>query len=147
MVQEALKLIDRTVADAIDRMKTSAEPVPVVVVGGGSVLLGDELAGATEVVRPEHFGVANAIGAAIAQVGGEVDAVYSLAETPREQVLEQAKAEAAERAVAAGALADSVRVVDVEEVGLAYLPGNAVRVKVKAVGDLEIGRQRVAAGN
>ncbi len=147
LVREALQLIDRTVAEAIDRMKTSAGAVPVVVVGGGSVLLGDELEGATEVVRPEHFGVANAIGAAIAQVGGEVDAVFSLAETPREQVLEQAKADATERAVAAGALAESVRIVDVEEVGLAYLPGNAVRVKVKAVGDLEIGRQRVAAGN
>jgi hypothetical protein len=34
--------------------------------------------------------------------------------------------------------------MDVEEVGLAYLPGNAVRIKVNAVGDLELGRERVA---
>ena len=59
-------------------MKTSAEPIPVVVVGGGSILLGDTLPGASELVKPEHFAVANAIGAAIAQVGGEVDRVFSL---------------------------------------------------------------------
>ena len=32
----------------------------------------------SELVKPEHFAVANAIGAAIAQVGGEVDRVFSL---------------------------------------------------------------------
>ena len=47
-------------------------------VGGGSILLGDRLAGASRLVRPEHFAVANAIGAAIAQVGGEVDRIFSL---------------------------------------------------------------------
>ena len=52
--------------------------MPVVVVGGGSVLLGDALPGASELVEPDHFAVANAIGAAIAQVGGEVDRVFSL---------------------------------------------------------------------
>ncbi len=41
--------------------------------------------------------------------------------------------------MSAGADADSVRVVDVEEVPLAYLPSNAVRFRVKAVGDLSLG--------
>jgi hypothetical protein len=31
-----------------------------------------------------------------------------------------------------------VQIVEVEEVPIAYLPGNAVRVRVKAVGDLEL---------
>jgi hypothetical protein len=95
-------------------------------------------------VRPDHFAVANAIGAAIAQVGGEVERVYSLEKLSREKALRDAKDEATAKAVAAGASASSVRVMDVEEVGLAYLPGNAVRIKVKAVGDLELGRERVA---
>jgi hypothetical protein len=43
-----------------------------------------------------------------------------------------------------GAGADTVRIVDVDEVPLAYLPGSATRVRVKAVGDLEIGRETVA---
>jgi hypothetical protein len=37
-------------------------------------------------------------------------------------------------------------VVDVEELALAYVPGNAVRIKVKAVGDLAMRRQAIATG-
>ena len=59
-------------------MKTSADPIPVVVVGGGSILLRDALPGASELVKPQHFAVANAIGAAIAQVGGEIDRIVAL---------------------------------------------------------------------
>ncbi len=90
--------------------------------------------------RPDHFAVANAVGAAIAQVGGEIERVFSLDQLGRDAALDQAKAEAVDKAVAAGARADTVRIVDVEDVPLPYIPGNATRIKVKAVGDLEIGR-------
>jgi N-methylhydantoinase A/oxoprolinase/acetone carboxylase beta subunit len=139
LVEQVLTRIEKTIADAVDRMKTTADPIPVVVVGGGSVLLGDELSGASRLVRPEHFAVANAIGAAIAQVGGEVDRVVSLDGLSREAALEEAKQEAIEKAVAAGAERESIHVVDVDEVPLAYLPSNAVRFRVKAVGDLSLG--------
>ncbi|MBC7810325.1 MAG: hydantoinase/oxoprolinase family protein [Burkholderiales bacterium] len=121
---------------AVDRMKTSATAVPVIIVGGGSILIQGEINGASEVVKPEHFAVANAIGAAIAQIGGETDRIFSLAEMSRDEAMAQAQREAIERAVAAGASAESVEIVDVEEVPLAYLPGNATRIMVKAVGDL-----------
>ena len=124
---------------AVDRMKTSAAPVPVIVVGGGSILIQETFPGASELVKPEHFAVANAIGAAIAQVGGECDRIFSLADTSREDALEEAKQLAADHAVAAGADAATIEIVDVEEVPLAYLPGNATRIMVKAVGDLVAG--------
>ena len=124
------------IAIAVDRMKTSATPVPVIVVGGGSILVTGEIEGASEIIKPDHFPVANAIGAAIAQVGGECDRIFSLAELSRDQALDHAKQEATDRAVNAGAAAESVDIVDVEEVPLAYLPGNATRIMVKAVGDL-----------
>lgn len=136
VVRAALERIRRSVADAVDRMKTSADPVPVVVVGGGGVLLEDELEGASEVLRPDHFPVANAIGAAIAQVGGETDQIYAISDIGREAALQQAKEEAGERAVEAGADPSSVEIVEIEEVPLAYLPSNAIRIRVKAVGDL-----------
>ncbi len=41
--------------------------MPIVLVGGGSVVIPQELAGASVVIRPENYDVANAIGAAIAQ--------------------------------------------------------------------------------
>ena len=121
---------------AVDRMKTSATAVPVIVVGGGSILVTGAIEGASEIIKPDHFPVANAIGAAIAQVGGECDRIFSLAELSRDQALDQAKQEASDRAVNAGASAASIEIVDVEEVPLAYLPGNATRIMVKAIGDL-----------
>jgi N-methylhydantoinase A/oxoprolinase/acetone carboxylase beta subunit len=119
-------------------MKTSAADLPVVLVGGGAILVTRQIHGVSEIVKPEQFAVANAIGAAIAQVGGEVDRVFSLEGQSRDQVLEAAKQEARDKAITAGASPDSIQIVDVEDVPLSYLPGNAVRVRVKAVGDLTV---------
>lgn len=44
--------------------------------------------------------------------------------------------EAAELAVAAGALRETVEIIEAEDVPLAYYPGNTNRVKVRAAGDL-----------
>ena len=52
------------------------------------------------------------------------------------ELLERAKAEAVELAVAAGAVRESVEIIDVEDVPLQYYPGNTCRVKIKAAGDL-----------
>lgn len=138
LVRAALARIAVDVADAVDRMRTSSQPLPVVAVGGGSVLLPDHLAGSGEVLRPENFAVANAIGAAIAQVGGEVDRVFTIEPGRRGDVLEAARAEAVERAVANGAVPSSVEVLEIDEVPLPYLPGGATRIRVKAVGDLSL---------
>ena len=124
--------------ESIERIKLIAESVPVVVVGGGSMLFPDKVHGASEVIRPPHHDVANAIGAAIARVSGMVDRVYSYEAVPRESAIEQATAMARDRAIAAGASADSVEVLEIEEVPLAYMPGNAARIKVKAAGVLQL---------
>jgi N-methylhydantoinase A/oxoprolinase/acetone carboxylase beta subunit len=139
-VAAALERIQEMCGAGVDRMKTSAEPVPVIVVGGGSVLVSRPIAGASEMVIPNHFGAANAVGAAIAQISGEVDRVYSLASMSREAALNDAKSEASAKAVEAGADPATVQIVDVEDVPLAYLPGNATRIRVKAVGDLTLTR-------
>jgi N-methylhydantoinase A/oxoprolinase/acetone carboxylase beta subunit len=136
LVAAAVERIHTMVEEAIDRMKLATGDIPVVLVGGGSILINRPLTGASEVVKPDHFEAANAVGAAIAQISGEVDRIFSLDKLSRDQALNQAKAEAVERAVAAGAEPTSVQVVDVEDVPLAYLPSNATRVRVKTVGDL-----------
>jgi N-methylhydantoinase A/oxoprolinase/acetone carboxylase beta subunit len=138
-IERALDTIHRMADEAVDRMKTSAEPLPVILVGGGSILISRDLPSASRVIRPENASVANAIGAAIAQVGGEVDRIFSLEGTSRDIVLGGAKKEAEERAVKAGAEAGTVKIMDIEEVPLAYLPGSATRIRVKAIGDLVIG--------
>jgi N-methylhydantoinase A/oxoprolinase/acetone carboxylase beta subunit len=137
IVRGALDLMRVLVERSVERMRLTPEPIPVIVVGGGSILVPDKV-GELTVIRPDHFAVANAVGAAIAQISGEVDRVFSLADTPRDQALAQAKSEAIERAIAAGADQDSTQVVDVDDVPLAYLPGNATRIRAKAVGDLSV---------
>jgi N-methylhydantoinase A/oxoprolinase/acetone carboxylase beta subunit len=127
----------REVLDAaLDRMRTSAEPVTVVAVGGGSFLVPDDLEGAAEVLRPPHHEVANAVGAAIAEVSGEVDRIFRLDGQPRAGVIDGARREARQRAVEAGADESGVRDIDLEEIQLAYLPGDAVRIRARAAGPL-----------
>jgi hypothetical protein len=130
------------VEEVIDKMKTTSEEVPVVLVGGGSILLPDRLAGASRVVRPDHFDVANAIGAAISQVSGAVDGVYDVAGKGRDAIVAQVKEEARQEAIRAGADEASIDIVELEEIPLAYMPSNAVRFRVKAVGNLASGRTR-----
>jgi len=47
-----------------------------------------------------------------------------------------AEAQARDRAVAAGADRASLQTVDVEDMPLAYLPGNALRVRVRVAGEM-----------
>lgn len=48
-------------------MKTSPEDITVLLVGGGSIVSPESLAGVGEIIRPPFFGVANAVGAAMAK--------------------------------------------------------------------------------
>jgi N-methylhydantoinase A/oxoprolinase/acetone carboxylase beta subunit len=134
-VRRCWEVIDRRLAAAADRSRVSPAPIPVIAVGGGSILMPKTLGG-LEVIRPEHFAVANAIGAAIAQTSGEVDRIYSLENLSREAALAEAEAEARQKAVAAGALPESILVTEREDIPLSYLRGNATRVRVKVIGDM-----------
>jgi len=134
---KTVQVIREMVEEVIDKMKVSAGDVPVIVVGGGSILVPEKLKGASEVIKPEHFEVANAIGAAIAQVSGSLDGVFDVATKGRDAVLAEVKESAKIEAIKAGAEPDSVEIVELEEIPLAYLPSNAVRFRVKAVGDLK----------
>ncbi len=108
--------------------------VPLVAVGGGAFLIPDKLPGISEVVRVKHAGVANAVGAAIAQVSGEVDQIFT--DMERGKAIETARARAQANAVRAGALESSIKLVEMEDIPLAYLPGNSLRVRVRVVGDV-----------
>ncbi|HZU15541.1 MAG TPA: hydantoinase/oxoprolinase family protein [Candidatus Dormibacteraeota bacterium] len=132
----AMERADETLAEAIDRVRESWRPVPLVVVGGGSIIAPDRIPGVGEIVRPSHFEVANAIGAAIAQVSGQVERVYHLGSRSREAALEEVRRMAAEEAVRAGADPQSVEIVDLEESTIAYLTGPALRIRARAAGAL-----------
>jgi N-methylhydantoinase A/oxoprolinase/acetone carboxylase beta subunit len=135
--RDALAEAARMLEEAVDRMKTEAAAVPLLAVGGGAFLVPDQLPGASEVLRPAHAAVANAVGAAIAQVSGEVDQVFQ--GMSRVEAMAAAERIARDRAVEAGADAASLVLVDVEDLPIAYLPGGALRVRARVVGEIAAG--------
>ncbi|MEL6664905.1 MAG: hydantoinase/oxoprolinase family protein [Pseudomonadota bacterium] len=130
--KKMLTILDR----GIDMMKPGAIQMPVILVGGGSVLVTGDLKAASNVLRPEHAGVANAIGAAIAQVGGESEKIVSYQAIAREDAIAELTREAELRATDSGAQQDSLRVVDIEETEVPYMGQETMRVRVKVIGDL-----------
>lgn len=133
---EGLELADQAVADAVDRVKVARGDMPLIAVGGGSVFLPDKIPGISEIHRPDNYDVANAIGAAIGTVSGQVDRIFSLENSTRSDIIAEAIEQATERAVRAGADPKKVEIVGIEEIPLAYLTNPALRVKVKAAGPL-----------
>ena len=121
---------------ALDQMKTSSAPARLVLVGGGAILVGRPLQGVAEVSSPEHASVANAVGAAIGRISGEVDRIFFGADMPRDEILATARAEAEAEARALGADPDDLQLIELEEFPLQYVAGGAVRVVCRVAGDL-----------
>jgi N-methylhydantoinase A/oxoprolinase/acetone carboxylase beta subunit len=132
LIETALAAAHQKLADDVDRMKTEAGDVPLLAVGGGAFLVPDRLPGISEIVRVPHGDCANAVGAAIAQVSGEADQVFR--DLSRDEAIAAARGIAEDRAVSAGAARETLKTIDVEDMPIAYLPGNALRVRVRVAG-------------
>jgi N-methylhydantoinase A/oxoprolinase/acetone carboxylase beta subunit len=132
--EAVLALAKEKLEDAIDRMKSEAGDVTLIAVGGGAFLVPDGLAGIGEVARVTHGDCANAVGAAVAQVSGETDQIYR--DMSRAEAIAAAEAQAKERARAAGADPATIAIIEIEDMPLAYLPGNALRVRVRVAGEM-----------
>lgn len=113
--EAGVHMIKQILENAIDRMKTEPGDITLILVGGGSLIVPRTLSGVKEIIKPPYHDVANAVGAAIARVSGTVDRV----EIPGglngtlEEIVERCKHEATAKAVASGAKASSVEVVEV----------------------------------
>ena len=83
--------IHSQVEAAIDQVKVNAAPMPMILVGGGNILLSRAMRGTSEILRPEYADVANAVGAAIATVSGRVNRLFDFQGLGREFALEQAR--------------------------------------------------------
>ena len=109
--------------------------MPVILVGGGSIIVGDELHGVSEIVKPLNLGAANAVGVALGDIAGEVEKIVA-GGSSRERMRAAASAEAVERAVEAGADPDTVVTTSIEELPVSYMEGESVRIVARAVGRL-----------
>ncbi len=136
LVSAALDDIHAQIEEAIDQIKVSSAPQPLILVGGGNILVSRDVKGASDVVRPRHAEVSNAVGAAIALVSGRIDKLYDVAALGRDAVLDQARQEAVSAAVNAGADRAQVEIVDLQELPMTHMKSGSVQVKVRAVGPL-----------
>jgi N-methylhydantoinase A/oxoprolinase/acetone carboxylase beta subunit len=121
---------------AIEEMRVSDSPVTVLLVGGGSILYMDQLDGVAKCIIPPHHDSANAVGAAIAKVAGEVDLIEILEGKDEAAVVKAAGEAAIQAAVVRGAEAGDVKIVEIEKLPLQYVSNKATRIRVKAIGKL-----------
>lgn len=135
-ISNAKTVMQQMLDQNIEMMKPGGKDIPVILVGGGAVLVTDGLSAASKLYRPENAGVANAIGAAIAQVGGEAERMVSYRSQTREDAIAMVTQAARERAMTAGAEGTSIRAVDIEETAIPYMDEGATRLRVKVIGEL-----------
>ena len=121
----------------LENFERAGRNLPIILVGGGAPLVGALLRElGRKVLCPEHADVANAYGAAMAQVGGEADLTFSSTAISRPEALARAEREAHRRAADAGAAPDTVTTVELEDAAFSYLASDAIRVRARAVGDI-----------
>ncbi|KAJ7678546.1 DUF917-domain-containing protein [Mycena rosella] len=138
VVTQSKLVIRKLLENVVDRMKTSPEDCTVLLVGGGSIIVPPELKGVKEVILPPFHSVANAVGAAIANVSGNVDTIEILQGQKLPEVLERIKILAVEKAVAAGAEPSGVSIAEINVLPVQYVTNQATRIIVRAVGELGI---------
>lgn len=136
IVHESKEVIKRMLERIVDKMKTSPEDITLLLVGGGSIIAPDRLQGVSQIVRPPFFSVANAAGAAMAKVAGEIDTIEILQGRKIDDVIESIKAQAIEKAVCCGAIPETVKIVEVANLPVQYVTNQATRIIVKAAGEL-----------
>jgi N-methylhydantoinase A/oxoprolinase/acetone carboxylase beta subunit len=135
LIGAALADATRQLEENIDRMKTEAGDAPLVAVGGGAFLVPEKLTGVSKIIRVPFGDCANAVGAAIARVSGEADQIFR--DLTRDEAIAAALDIAQRKAVAGGAAPDSLKTIEVEDMPIAYLPGNSLRVRVRVAGALD----------
>ncbi|KAJ7584873.1 hypothetical protein C8J56DRAFT_137101 [Mycena floridula] len=141
-LEEYKAVLKRMLERIVDKMKTNASDIPVLLVGGGAILAPSTLNGASRVEKLELGFVANAIGAAIARVSATVDTVVSTLDQSTQAVLQQVSKTAVERAVANGAIKETVTIVEMDAIPLPYI-ANKLRIIIKAIGDFDFAKSSV----
>lgn len=136
LCEKVAKQLSTDIDIAVDSIKTSDDNIPVILVGGGSAILDDHIQGASRVIRPKHFEVANAIGVAIGKIGSNVEKIASTQNSTRSDIFENLVNIAKKQAVLAGASEDSLTVISQSDIPLAYMVDESHHFKVRVVGNL-----------
>ncbi|CAF1326807.1 unnamed protein product [Rotaria sp. Silwood1] len=149
IVEQVLDYIKQLVTRSIERMKTNLESVPVILCGGGSILIdiNQSFPGVTQMIRTEHYAVCNAIGAALCSVSASIDEIIDLPSSSiddgkqRKYVLDQLILKVHNKCEQNGARSNTIHLIDLEQIPLAYHPGEHIhRVQLTAIGQLDLNK-------
>jgi hypothetical protein len=137
LLENAWAAIGTTLEEAIDKMKTTAEPVPAIFIGGGATVVPRAgLAGVSEVVSPSHFEVGGAVGTTIAEIGAYAEGVVDLEREDRNEAITRVTEQAKANATAAGAIPGTIEVIDIEEIPFTYMPGKREKIRIRVKGKI-----------
>lgn len=137
LINAAWARIKATIEEVIDKMKTTPEPVPAIFIGGGALVVPKEnIAGVSEVLSPDHFEVGGAVGTTIAEIGAYAEGVVDLDIDDRDEAIAQVTEHAKDNAASAGAIRDTVEVIDVEEIPFTYMPGKREKIRIRVKGQV-----------
>lgn len=140
--EKSFKQIQANLSKAIDAIRTSPAEIPLILVGGGSMIIGDEIKGISKIMRPLYHEYANAVGAAVAKIATVVDSIVSLENggLSFEKILELKKQEAIESIIKEkGAVTESTYIADVTSLPVQY-SANKLRIIIKAAGEVDLTR-------
>ncbi|HEV8052726.1 MAG TPA: hydantoinase/oxoprolinase family protein [Parachlamydiaceae bacterium] len=121
----------RKIYELISKIGPEELQLPIVLIGGGASLFPKNLLDGRFIIPP-YAHVANAYGAALAEISATVDTVVSLDE--RQKVLEMLQEQAIQATIERGADFKTVKVVDVNIIPYHYMPNRLARVIVRASG-------------
>ncbi|MGL4382561.1 MAG: hydantoinase/oxoprolinase family protein, partial [Bacilli bacterium] len=136
--QNAMDIVNDKIEAALDLLSFNNQKNNLIIVGGGSKIIPQHYNNIDQIYTPEHFEVANAIGASIAKVSGSYEGLVNMDLRNRHEIINDCKEKAISKALQAGAIKETIEIVEVEEYPIAYHPANATRLVIKAVGTLDL---------
>lgn len=141
-IQSVVQSAQENIATVVDKMKSSKQKMPLIAIGGGAYMVQEKIEGISEVLKPEHYEVANAIGAASGEISGEALQVFDYEKIDRQTALAGLKEKAVAEAVGKGVALSTLETVELQEIPVPYLPGKINRVYLKVVGKLKYAETR-----
>lgn len=130
----------------ISEMLASVEnkPETLVLVGGGAALFDSNILlkllenKISTILTPKHSSVANATGAATAEISGTHIEIYDLQKVKREDAYADAESKAIKQARSKGANVSSIHLKNKEAVEIRYVVGKPTQIRVKVAGRIAV---------
>ncbi|KAH3756662.1 Hydantoin utilization protein A [Pelomyxa schiedti] len=135
-ISSCMKNIMEKLTDVVDSVKTAKEPLPLILVGGGGILVPSNIPGTTTTLRPENGSSANAVGAAFPQISGSIDVYVKITPETRTSIVDGYIEEAKSIAVRLGAERSSLEILELSETTPRYVTGGLSRLQIKVAGDI-----------